>query len=122
MNHWRGRSSVVVGVALAAAVSACCSMVATADESPQPKPPYAWPGEVAPELQRIQRELGGSAVDRFDALKEATTPAWATDRNGAWDARVPNRPAVAPYSAQAPGWGQPQVESLREAASQIDQA
>ena len=123
MAHWRVTTWIVANLALAAVVAAVGSSTASfADETVEPKPAYAWPGEVAPELERIRRELGGSAVDRFEALKDPATPHWAPDRDRNHDGRRPNPAEAKPSLSLAPRWERPQVQSLREVASQLDMA
>lgn len=101
-------------IVMAAGFCALAGNCASAEEAPTPD---AWPAGVAPELQRIQRELGGSAVDRFEALKETAGPAWATDHARSSDER---RPSDAASERKAPWVGRPQIETLRDAAGQID--
>jgi hypothetical protein len=78
---------------------------------------FVWPQDVAPELERIQRDLGGSAVEQFPSLRGEPRGA-KPPAAGAREAGV----------QEAPPWGGPpaaeqdrrKVEALREAASQLD--
>jgi hypothetical protein len=102
---------------LVAGSVAVFSGYAQADETPR-----AWPAEVAPELQRIQQELGGSIVRGY-----------STDWNE--DAAAPKGVAQPPATAaprQAGGavWASDdsgrsrgvalRIEALREAATKLD--
>jgi hypothetical protein len=97
---------------------------AAGGEASTPTRPAAWPGGLAPELQRIQQDLGGSAVDRFEALKETSSDAWATDAEPRPAARAAERrpSAITPSgrATPAPWVGRPQIDTLRDAAGQLD--
>ena len=74
----------------------------------------AWPAEMAPELRRIQRELGGSVVEGFgemgadvgDGVQAAKPPAAADLRRAAGGRSEREQRAA--------------VEALREASEQLD--
>ena len=89
------------------------------------QPGFVWPQGVAPELERIQRELGGSAVEQFPSLRNgeprgAKPPATADPRQAA-DAREGGVQEAPPWGgAPAAEQDRRKVEALREAASQLD--
>src|SRR5688500_2219471 len=69
---------------------------------------FVWPKDAAPELERIQRELGGSAVEQFPSLRGAKRQAADGQEAPPW----PGAPAATQDRRK--------VEALREAASQLD--
>ncbi len=87
------------GAVLAALVCVVGVRAVLGDETPpvrQVEGRCVWPGGVAPELKRIQEELGGSVVEGFSGLRSAK-----------------------PQAAKAAGRRR-EVEALREAASLLD--
>jgi hypothetical protein len=94
---------------IASSVALCVLLLpAVASADPTPSGPGApletIPGPMTEELRRIQRDLGGSAVERFPSLRE--------DRGRLLRMRgEASPPTVQPRQA---------VEALREAASQLD--